>query len=77
MRSISLLTLTLLASSVSAYAQETPQPAPTPAEKLVCKSVALTGSRMGRKKVCMTKAQAKAEEDSARREVPRGGQAGY
>lgn len=72
MRMNSLFSLALLASSVIASAQETPQAEPSPAaEKMVCRSVAVTGSRLGRKRICMPASQAKLEEERARRDAER------
>lgn len=77
MRLNPLFALALLASPTMASAQETPQAEPSPAaEKMVCRSAAATGSRIGRKRICMPASQAKQEDERARRDVeqnrPRG-----
>lgn len=67
-----LLSLALIASPASASAQTTPQAEASPAaEKMVCRSVAVTGSRLGRKRICMPASQAKLEEERARRDAER------
>ncbi|MEP9358217.1 hypothetical protein [Sphingomonas sp. KR3-1] len=56
--------LALFALSVPAFAQETPAPAPQTAKpgkndpnRMVCRSVATTGSILGGRKECHTKAE--------------------
>ena len=58
-----LIGVTLLVSSLPAWAQSqpavsgTPAAKPNPAERVICKTIEEIGSRLGGKRVCMTVSQ--------------------
>lgn len=67
------LSLTSIVAAMSMAAAETATIAPAPAEnpkkeKLICKAYKVTGSRLGRNEICMTKSQWDFENDQLNRD---------
>ncbi len=57
MKLLSLIVATALLASPTAVLGQEPKPKPASPEKKVCRTVAVTGSILGGKRVCRTKAE--------------------
>lgn len=66
--SLSTIAAAFSMSSAEPAAAVTPPPAAKPKSKLICKSYKVTGTRLGRDQVCMTKAQWEVEMDQVNRD---------
>ncbi|ATY33200.1 hypothetical protein [Sphingomonas psychrotolerans] len=69
MRFIVLITMIALAAPSAVLAQEAPPTETGKPEKPVCKTTSTTGSRLRRTRYCMTKWEAKIDEEKSRRDV--------
>ena len=59
----------IVASILLAASGTTDAPAPQQKEKVICKTLPTTGTRLARDRICMTKSQWRAHQDGTERDV--------